>query len=110
MSGAAHGLSRSKSLNEVLNLIAVDLAVQFLIESENSRTVKRAQRADNLFLGDVFVFMMSCFNVVVIISDAKIRIYLCAPNNLPIFFACGAIFLALHAEQHIIKHLSLKHI
>ena len=56
MGCAAHGLSRSKSLNEVLNLIAVDLAVYALIESENSRTVKRAQGFDNLLLCDVVRF------------------------------------------------------
>ena len=33
------------------------------------------------------------------ISDAKIRIYLCAPNNLPIFFACGAISYCFIQEK-----------
>ena len=33
------------------------------------------------------------------IPDAKIGIYICAPNNPPIFFACGAIFLLLHTEH-----------
>ena len=54
----------------------------------------------------LFVFMMCnvFIVVVVIISDAKIGIYICTPNNLPIFFSWHAIFSAFHAAQHIIVH------
>ena len=94
MSGAANSLSRTESQNEVLNLRAVDLSVQFLIECENSSAVKRAQGADNLFLGDVIRFHdVVCFKMLLFLFlMQRYALYLHAKQFAYFFFAACNIF------------------